>query len=119
MTECPNSEDLAGILIALQRRDRVRRIRLGVHVSDMQRIIAAIDDGFPMLEYLCIMPVTEGSMKWIHFEHHAYGTSYSPILPCRHNLYNSSLERASSRLPSNPSTHPPSSTPRTCSNSYH
>src|SRR5712671_3623455 len=57
-----NSEDEAGILIALQQRDRVRRIRLGVNI---ERLIAAMGDEFPVLEYLCIMPRTERRARWI------------------------------------------------------
>jgi len=68
-----NFEDEAGMLLALQQRDRVRRIRLRVHISDMRslcmaetcRFIEAINDRFPMLEYLCIMPRTEPKIKWI------------------------------------------------------
>jgi|SRR5712671_4953113 len=60
-----NSEDEAGILIALLQRSRVRRIRLCVGVSDLQMLIAAIDDELPMLEYLCIVPQIEWNKGWI------------------------------------------------------
>jgi hypothetical protein len=40
------------IILALQHRDRVRRIRLQLSPSDLQRLILAIDGEFPMLEYL-------------------------------------------------------------------
>ncbi|KAH9961757.1 hypothetical protein BC827DRAFT_1201694 [Russula dissimulans] len=55
--EPANYEDEAGILIVLQQRDRVRRIRLGVSASYLKRFISAIDEEFPMLEYLWIMPM--------------------------------------------------------------
>ncbi|KAH9961760.1 hypothetical protein BC827DRAFT_258930 [Russula dissimulans] len=62
--EPANSEDEAGILIALQQRDRVRRIQLGGHVPYMQRLIETIDEEFPMLEYLCIMCTTVWNKWW-------------------------------------------------------
>jgi len=63
--EPANYNDETGILIALvQQPYRVRRIRLGVHVSDVQRLIAAIDYEFPMLEYLCITPSTKWDKLW-------------------------------------------------------
>ena len=48
------AEDEEGIILALQHRDRVRRIRLEMPASNLQRLITAIDDEFPMLEYLYI-----------------------------------------------------------------
>jgi len=48
------SEDERAILLALQHRDRVRRIRLLVPDLDSQDLIIAMDREFPMLEYLCI-----------------------------------------------------------------
>jgi hypothetical protein len=46
------TEDEEGILLALERRDRVRRIRLRMPVLTLKRLIKAIDEEFPMLEYL-------------------------------------------------------------------
>jgi hypothetical protein len=48
------AEDEAGIMLALQHRDRVRRIRLQMNFWDLQKFIPAIDEEFPMLEYLYI-----------------------------------------------------------------
>ena len=39
------------IILALQHRDRVRRIRLQLPPSNLQRLVSAIDGEFPMLEY--------------------------------------------------------------------
>jgi hypothetical protein len=47
-----------GIILALEQRDRVRRIRLNTPVPQLQKIIMAIDGEYPMLEYL-IIPATE------------------------------------------------------------
>jgi hypothetical protein len=46
------TEDEEGILLALEHRDRVRRIRLRIPVLAMKRLIKSIDKEFPMLEYL-------------------------------------------------------------------
>jgi len=61
-----NPKDEAGILIALQQHDRVRRIRLGVRILDMQKLLSSLDKEFPMLEYLCIMPmIKKWNARWI------------------------------------------------------
>jgi len=46
------AEDEERIMFSLQRRDRVRRIYLTKPVPCLQKLIAAMDDQFPMLEYL-------------------------------------------------------------------
>ena len=48
------TEDEEGITIALQHRDRVRRIRLMKPVPILQKLITALDSEFPILEFLCI-----------------------------------------------------------------
>jgi len=50
------SEDNAGVMLALQCRHRVRRIRLRFPFASLQKLIAAIDWEFPKLEYLYIGP---------------------------------------------------------------
>ena len=50
------AEDEEGIILALQHRDRVRRIRLRKSVSISQRVVNALDGEFPILEYLLIEP---------------------------------------------------------------
>jgi hypothetical protein len=52
-------EDAMGIFLALEHRDRVRRIRLLMRVPDLQRFIMAIDGEFPVLQYLHIGPPTK------------------------------------------------------------
>ena len=51
--------ELEGILFALRHRDRVRRIRLRMSVPNLQKLVVAIDDEFPLLEYLYITPVAQ------------------------------------------------------------
>ena len=55
----PTAEDEEGIMLALQHRDRVRRIRLQVPIQSLHNLITAIDGKFPVLEYLHIAPPTE------------------------------------------------------------
>jgi len=50
------AEDENGIQHALQHRHRVRRIRLAIPLPNLQKLIVAIDNAFPMLEYLYIQP---------------------------------------------------------------
>ena len=47
-------EDEEGILLALQHRDRVRRIRIRQSVPILQKLIIALDGEFPILEFLLI-----------------------------------------------------------------
>ena len=47
-------EDEEGIILALQNRDRVRRIRITKSVSILQKLVIALDGEFPILEYLLI-----------------------------------------------------------------
>jgi len=51
-------KDNEDILLALQYRDRVRRIRLQTPVPDLETFIVAMDGEFPVLEYLAITPPT-------------------------------------------------------------
>jgi hypothetical protein len=50
------AEDEEGILLALRHRNRVCRIRLFMPVASLQKLITAIDDEFPALEFLDIGP---------------------------------------------------------------
>ena len=50
------AEDEKGIILALEQRDRVRRIRLQMPVPNLQKLIMAIDEEYQALEYLVIEP---------------------------------------------------------------
>jgi len=52
------SEDKKGVLLALQHRDRVRRIRLRFPFASLRKLIVAMDGEFPKLEYLYIEPAS-------------------------------------------------------------
>jgi len=51
------AKDEEGILLALQHRDRVRCIRFLMPVANLQNVTMAIDDKFPLLEYLYLEPL--------------------------------------------------------------
>ena len=55
------SEEEKGISLALEKRDRVRRIRLSMPqaVRSIQNFITAINENFPVLEYLIMTPSME------------------------------------------------------------
>jgi hypothetical protein len=48
------TEDEEGIILALKQHDRVRRIRLYTAGTTMQKLIMAMDEEYPILEYLYI-----------------------------------------------------------------
>ena len=50
------AEDEEGIILALQHRDRVRRIRLQMTIPNLQKVLLAIDGDFSLLEYMYIVP---------------------------------------------------------------
>jgi hypothetical protein len=49
----PGDED--GIILALNQRDRVLRVRFNTPVTSLQKFIAAVDKEYPILEYLVIV----------------------------------------------------------------
>ncbi|KAH9992554.1 hypothetical protein BJV74DRAFT_884673 [Russula compacta] len=59
------AEDEEGIILALQHRDRVRRIRLRIPMPKLQKVLLAMDDEFSMLEYLYIQPLAKHNMGLI------------------------------------------------------
>ena len=50
------AEDEEGILLALEQRHRVRHLRLIFPVQNLRKLVMAIDEGFPILEYLIVYP---------------------------------------------------------------
>ena len=49
------AEDAQSIILALEQRDHIRRIRFGMPVLHLQKLIMAIDGEYPILEYLILM----------------------------------------------------------------
>jgi hypothetical protein len=55
------AEDEEGISLALEQRNRVRHLRLGFPVQNLQNLVMAIDEEFPILEYLILYPFAKES----------------------------------------------------------
>jgi hypothetical protein len=62
-----SAEDERGIILALKQRHRVRRIRLWTLVTNVQKLIGAIDEEYPVLEYLVILPQMEDNNTILTF----------------------------------------------------
>jgi hypothetical protein len=58
------AEDEEGAILALNQRDRVR---LGMPVASLQKLIVALDEEYPILEYLIIMPLIEDNTTTLIF----------------------------------------------------
>ena len=48
------TDDEEGIIFALKQRERVLRVRLHVPVTSLQKFVAAMDDEYPILDFLVI-----------------------------------------------------------------
>jgi len=60
-----SAEDEERITFVLQHSDRVRRIRFRMSVSNLEKLILAMDKEFPMLEYLYIAPPTKHNITLV------------------------------------------------------
>ena len=54
-----DTEDEEGAILALKQRDRVHRVRLGMAVTSLQKLVSVMDEEYPILEYLIIEPPFE------------------------------------------------------------
>jgi hypothetical protein len=54
-----NAEDEEGAILSFKQYDRVRRVRLWMPPTILQKLIAAMDDEYPILEYLIIWHATD------------------------------------------------------------
>jgi hypothetical protein len=61
------AKDEEGAILALKQRDRVRRVRLRMPIPNLQKLVAAIDEEYPILEYLVIIPSLENSNPIVKF----------------------------------------------------
>ena len=84
------AEDEEAIILALQQRNRVRRIRFNLPVLELQKLILAIDGEYPILEYLIFVePPKDRSTRMIlpetfqtpHLRHLAIGCSIPMRFP--------------------------------------
>jgi hypothetical protein len=55
------AEDEEGVLLALKQCDRLRHLRLVIPVQSLRKLVMAIDEEFPVLEYLILEPWTKDS----------------------------------------------------------
>jgi hypothetical protein len=80
------AEDDGGIVLALKQRDRVRRIRLAVS-PNLQKVAMAIDEEYPILEYLLIEKVDERTaltlLETLQAPHLRHFLLFDSILPIR------------------------------------
>jgi hypothetical protein len=54
------AEGEQGIILSLEQRDRVRRVRLRLPVQTLQKLIVAINGEYPILEYLILASPEQG-----------------------------------------------------------
>jgi hypothetical protein len=60
------AEDEEGAILALKQRDRVRRVRLQMPATNLQKLIVAMDEEYPILEFLVIpLPTKDNSATLI------------------------------------------------------
>jgi hypothetical protein len=86
------AEDEEGAILALKQRDRVRRFRLSMPVADLQRLVVAMDEEYPILEFLVIVLPKEDNSATLTFP----GTLQAPHL--RHLLLHGFAHPIRSRL---------------------
>jgi hypothetical protein len=55
------AEDEEGLLLALEQRHRLRHLRLVFPVQNLRKLVMAIDEEFPILEYLIVGPPMDDS----------------------------------------------------------
>ena len=92
------AEDEEAIVLALEQRDRVRRIRFKIPVLKLQKIIVAINGGYPILEFLILWDSSQDkstvlilpeTLETPHLRHLAINCSIpirSPLLGTATNL---------------------------------
>ena len=79
------AEDEEGIILSLEQRDRVRRIRLRFSVQTLQKLIMAINEEYPILEHLILGSPEKGiltlpeTLQAPHLRHLLLGDFSLPI----------------------------------------
>ena len=105
------AEDEEAIILALEQRERVRRIRFKLPVLKLQKLIMAIDGEYPILEYLILVDLPEekrtvltlpGTLQTPHLRHLAIDCS----IPIRFQLLTTAVGLVTLNLGlHNPSTY--------------
>ena len=83
------TEDEEGILLTLEQRHRVRHLRLFLPVQKLRTLVMAIDEEFPIMEYLIVWSWTMDStalklpetLQAPHLRHLTLGGFACPIRP--------------------------------------
>jgi hypothetical protein len=87
-TDRDATADEEGIFLALGLRDRVRRVRLSMPVPNLQKFIMAINEEYPVLEYLIMGPLADNdrtalvlpeTLQAPHLRHLSLGGFVLPI----------------------------------------
>ena len=118
-------KDKEGAIVALMQRGRVRRIRIWMPVTGLQKLTVAMDDEYPILGHLIIMriPLVDDRSPISTFPETFQGPHLRHLalqaLPFRLNLDYSQLLLASSHSALTWSTHPPTFIQILCSNGFH
>jgi hypothetical protein len=81
-----------GILLALEQRHRVRHLRLALPIQNLQKLVKAIDEEYPILEYLIVYPspkdntvlVLPETLQAPHLRHVFLKSFACPIRPRLH-----------------------------------
>ena len=66
-TEDISAEDVEGAVLALKQRDRVLRVRFDMPSTNLQKLIMAVDEAYPILEYLVVVPPIEDGSTILRF----------------------------------------------------
>ena len=61
------AEDEEGAILALKHYNRLRRVRLAMPATSLQKLIEAMDDEYPSLEYLIVTPPDEDKSSICQF----------------------------------------------------
>jgi hypothetical protein len=61
------TEEQDAIILALKQRDRVHRVRLQMPVTNLQKLVMAMDEEYPNLKYLVIMHRTDNNSTTLVF----------------------------------------------------
>ena len=80
------AEDEEGLLLALEQRHRVRHLRLLFPVEHLQKLVKAIDEEFPILEYMILEHSAKNSMALVQYH-----------TPFTHSIFVTSLSAPKSR----------------------
>ena len=89
------AEAVKGAILALKKRDRVRRVRLDMPATSLRKLIVAMDEEYPILEHLIVIPRIKDTNTILMFRdtfqapHLSHLTLSGFILPIKSRLLTS------------------------------